>query len=464
MRYQHPGESSPWRRTDESYLLPYQNHEESRTTRDANTVVTPYIPRLIDDDISSTGRWYLADTANIHPLDPRADALRLWGLALWDHAKADATLFECVALLTLQKKRTIATTFDRIRFLDHKQRVYESLSRTVESSEINNPGTTALVMTLLSFVEVLEGKFGNAQCHVKAVAAMDFIRNLDEVQWRLIIWNDLRYSMKLVVQPLLCYYVPVFLKDALANIEGNVLAHARRLALGNWKHLVKCSALDGNLWYLFLVSLHTITLLAGSSVFVTSETRLAYAYEAEYRVHTIAARLFVEPECNASASVVKLVIVACQLHLLAVTSNFAPSTVECREILLDRAQSTLANVNIRKDLQNSSSLAAPVIWALSTFACHSIDGGFKGRQFFYQRLGSALDAKRVQSKSAFKQILRAWPWTDNWHTSRVSAVWDEVLVGRGRRWRCINTNEFPHNCVRTKSEKFYAGVFMFYES
>lgn len=222
--------------------------------------------------------------------------------------------------------------------------------------------------------------------------------------------------------------------------------------------------MDETVWYSFLVSLHTITLLTEPPVPVPPETRLAYAYEAEYRAHTIAANLSVEPESNASALVVKLVIVACQLHLLAVTSNFAPSTVECREILLDRAQSTLASINIKKDLQKSSSLAVPMVWALSTFACHSIDGVFKGRRFFYQRLGCALDAKRVQSKSAFKQISRAWPWADNWHTSRVSAVWDEVLVGRGRRWRCINTNESPNNCVRTKSEKFYAGVFMFYES
>lgn len=86
------------------------------------TDLAPKVPRLVDDDISAIGAWYLADTTSIQSQDTRRDAHRLWGLDFWEMAKADATLFDCVALLTLQKKRTIAATFDKVVYLDHKQK------------------------------------------------------------------------------------------------------------------------------------------------------------------------------------------------------------------------------------------------------------------------------------------------------------------------------------------------------
>lgn len=176
-------------------------------------------------------------------------------------------------------------------------------------------------MTLLSFVEVLEGRYSNAQFHVNAVAAMDFVRHLDAVQWRLIIWNDLRYSMKLVVPPTLCYYIPVVLASAMADIDGATIAEARRSALANLKHLRRCPDLDKCAWYSLFVSLHTISILASSPASVSYDTRLAYAYEAEYRAHTMAAKLAASGTSR-SAPILTLVIIACQLHILAVTSSF----------------------------------------------------------------------------------------------------------------------------------------------
>jgi len=82
-----------------------EDYNENLESRSGGVVKTPNIARLLDDDISTIGTWYLAGSASIHLFDSRGDAHHLWGLALWDLAIADATLFECVALLTLQKKR-----------------------------------------------------------------------------------------------------------------------------------------------------------------------------------------------------------------------------------------------------------------------------------------------------------------------------------------------------------------------
>jgi hypothetical protein len=156
-------------------------HSTTTQTRDASVFKAPNVPRFIDDDISAIGRWYIADSTSICSSDPRGDAHHLWGFALRELAKSDATLFECVALLILQKKRTISATFDKVVYLDHKQRVYQSISKALMIADSNVSAATALTMTLLSFVEVQEGNFRNAIAHINAFAAMDFIRHLNEV-------------------------------------------------------------------------------------------------------------------------------------------------------------------------------------------------------------------------------------------------------------------------------------------
>ena len=438
-----------------------ESHCTAIESKKGDEVMTWKIPPLMEDDISAIGAWYLAESVSVHPLDSRRDAHHLWGLALWDLAIADATLFGCVALLTLQKKRTIATAYNRVVYLDYKQKVYQGLSKALKTNGSKIHGGTALTMTLLSFVEVLEGNFGNARSHIHAVAAMDFVRHLNEVQWRLIIWNDLRYAMKLVILPALCYYIPTFLAVAAAEIESDILAEARRLAFGNLKHLRKLPEVDEHAWFSLLVSMHTIDILVSRPASASHHTRLLCAYQAEYRAHTIAAELSAKPTPD---PITTLVIHACQLHILAVTSSFAPSTVECREILLSRARSVLVNFDCERDVNRSRTQLVPTLWSLSTFAAHIMDGGFNDRQFFIQNLAATVESKRLHSRASFVQILRSWPWVDSWHQSRVSAVWEEVLVGRGRRWRCIASNDHPNNCIEKRSERYYAGILLFYES
>lgn len=105
-----------------------------------------------------------------------------------------------------------------------------------------------------------------------------------------------------------------------------------------------------------------------------------------------------------------------------------------------------------------------MIWALTTFCAHVIDGGFGGRRQFISELAATIEMKRPHSKAIFMRLLGPWPWVDSWHQSRVSAVWEEILVGRGRRWRCIATQDMPDSCTKTQSQKFYAGILMFYTS
>jgi hypothetical protein len=191
------------------------------------------VPFPINDDFSIIGNWYLADSTNVQASDPRAEVHRLWGLALWDMAKSDATLFGCVALLTLHKRQSIASRFDKVLYLDHKQQVYESLCKPVASSGGNVAGNTALAIALLAFAEVREGNFEVGRKHINAVAAMDCIYQLDEVQWRLVVWCDLRYAMETATLPILHYYLPPALTDALARVDGIVTVEARRSALSN---------------------------------------------------------------------------------------------------------------------------------------------------------------------------------------------------------------------------------------
>ncbi|KAM0705882.1 hypothetical protein Q7P35_007242 [Cladosporium inversicolor] len=422
---------------------------------------TPNVPQLIDDNISAIGRLYLAESASVHHLDSRGDAHHLWGLALWDLAMADATLFECVALLTLQKKRSIATAYNKVVYLDHKQKVYQGLSEALMADRANVSGATALTMTLLSFVEVLEGNFDTARSHIDAVAAMNFIPNLNEVQWRLIIWNDLRFAMKLVALPTLCYCIPIFSRSALAQIDGAVLAEARRLAFGNLKHLRKLPELDEDAWFPLLVSIHIVDIICSRRAHMSHQTRLVCAYEAEYRVHTTAANLSKEPRPDSTTT---LMIIACQLHILAVTSGFAPSTVECRETLLSRARSLIDSSDRDENMFLPQTCGVPMLWALTTLCAHIIDGGFEGRRQFVEKLAATVKMKRLQSRATFVRLLRPWPWVDTWHQSRVSTVWEEVLIARGRRWRCIATQDNPDNCTETQSKKFYAGILLFYAS
>jgi hypothetical protein len=267
--------------------------------------------------------------------------------------------------------------------------------------------------------------------------------------------------MKLVTLPTLCYYIPTFLRSALADIDGAILAEARRLAFGNLKHLRKLSELDENAWFSLLVSIHTLDIIVSHPVPMSHNTRLVCAYEAEYRVHTIAASVSKKPRPDLSTT---LMIIACQLHILAVTSSFAPSTVECREILLSRARSVIVSSDRDESVFASRTCAVPMIWALATFCAHVIDGGFGGRRQFIEKLTATVEMKRPHSKGIFVRLLSSWPWVDRWHQSRVLAVWEEVLIGRGRRWQCITTQDMPDDCIQTQSRRFYAGILIFYTS
>lgn len=422
-----------------------------------------HLPVPIDDDFSIIGNWYLAGSTNIQASDPRGEVHRLWGLALWEMARSDATLFRCVALLTLHKKRFIGSRFDKVLYLDHKQHVYESLCQTVVSSRGNVAGNTALAIALLAFAEVQEGNFEDARRHINAVAMMDCVCQLDEVRWRLLAWNDLRYAMKTAMLPTLRYYMPPSLTDALTQIDMSLTTEARRLTLSNWKHLKKYPGLDQSVWFQFFISLHIISILADPQTSVIQNAHLATAYEAEYQAHTVAADLATHTEPTETSVIANVLIIACQLHILATTSGFAPSTVECREILLSKARAGLVKLHMVHGSDQARNHDPALLWSLSTFATHSMDGGFQHSQYFIQRLASAIDVKRLPSISAFERMLRAWPWTSTWHPTKVPTLWAEVLVVRGRRWRCIATEESA-GTVERKAAKYYAGILLFYGS
>jgi hypothetical protein len=251
------------------------------------------------------------------------------------------------------------------------------------------------------------------------------------------------------------------LRSALADIDGAILAEARRLAFGNLKHLRKIPELDEHAWFSLLVSIHTIDIIVSRPVAIPHQTRLVCAYEAEYRVHTVAANLSEKPRPDSTTT---LMTIACQLHILAVTSSFAPSTVECRGILLDRARSVIASSGWDENVFAIRDCAVPMLWALTTFCAHVIDGGFSCRDQFIDKLAATVEMKRPHSKAIFVRLLRSWPWLDSWHQSRALAVWEEVLVRRGRRWRCIATREMPGYCTKPQSRRFYAGILVFYTS
>lgn len=412
-----------------------------------------------NDDFSIIGNWYLADSTNVQASDPRAEVHRLWGLALWDMAKSDMTLFGCVALLTLHKRQSIASRFDKVLYLDHKQQVYESLCKSVASSGGNVAGNIALAIALLAFAEVREGNFEVARKHINAIATMDCIYQLDEVQWRLVVWCDLRYAMKTATLPNLHYYLPPVLTDALIDGAAAVTVEARRSALSNWKHLKKYQ-MDKGVWFQFFVSLHIISIMVNARTSGIHAAHLAAAYEAEYQAHTIAANLATQTGPNETHVIEDLLIIACQLHILATTSSFAPSTVEMRETLLNKAHSGTINVDFSSDSEQSRTHDPALLWALSTFATHSMDGGFQHSQFFVEKLAATIDMKRLPSKCAFERMLRAWPWTGTWHPTKVPTLWAEILIVRGRRWRCLATEE--SEACKKKSGKYFAGVLLFY--
>jgi hypothetical protein len=188
---------------------------------------------------------------------------------------------------------------------------------------------------------------------------------------------------------------------------------------------------------------------------------LAAAYEAEYQAHTIAANLATQIGPDETRSIGNLLIIACQLHILATTSSFAPSTVEMRETLLNKAYSGTIKVDFSPNSEQSRTHDPSLLWALSTFATHSMDGGFQHSQSFVEKLAATIDMKRVPSKCAFERMLRAWLWTGIWHPTKVPTLWAEILIVRGRRWRCLAAEE-SETCDKRKNGTYFAGVLLFY--
>jgi hypothetical protein len=198
------------------------------------------------------------------------------------------------------------------------------------------------------------------------------------------------------------------------------------------KHLRDFAPPHEDAFFSLLESLHTISLLASLPAIPSFSSRLANAYEAEHRVHTLAAHVSMRLGSSSSSFYLMLFIIACQLHILAVTSSLAPLTIKLREFLLGRARSTLDSIGTNEDAHQVFN--APLLWALFTFAARSV--GQSGKlPFFIDKITAAGQEKKFQTKASLVQVLRAWPWVERWHMPRMHAIWSELLIIRGSHGR-----------------------------
>jgi AraC-like DNA-binding protein len=417
------------------------------------------IPALLEDDVASVGKWYLGDGVCTPQVVPRTEVHTQWALGLWSLAKTDVVLSGCVSLLTLHKKRELSNIFNNVIYLDQKQRVYRLLQDQLAGRRQCRPSTVALIICLVAFIEVLEGRFHEAKTHIDVVRDVVSMNDLDELPWRLLAWNDLRYAMKLATPPTLPYYFPPApslgfeASDSLAIYKDE----ARRLALGNWKHIphaFKAVSING---FEVLKAIHLMDLL-DSHADLTFQTRITMLYDLEYKLHTLAAAI------HESASLLaRLFVTALQLHALVLVSPHAPSTPECRQILIQRGCDLAKQIHAEGSGVGDVESRVTVRWSLFILAAYIIgDEEVHGRASITRMISASFGQVGFRSRAFFIRCFRAWPWLERWHHSRACFLWSEIDAGRAKgSQKSVPQGDRKWGC--SSSGPYYSGVLTFYD-
>lgn len=495
---------------------PRPSYRPAGRTAEEPGICSDGLDRLLDDEISTIGTWYLSDSLPSRPTGsgrsresagPRGSMHAYWGVAIWQEALQDPLLFRCLALLTLHKRRALVGAWDPVQYFKHKQEAYrllraQVLQGSVEASAAAAPSwslpspssssaavgasfssnttpisTAPLVLTvsLISFAEVLEGRFPEAALHVRRIAALhNLAATLSDTQWALVAWSDLRFAMKTANNPVLsAASIPAaYLAQAhAAGVDATYFgADARHRALHNWKlaqplfttppkqHGAGPAPITA--LYEILRGVHGLSPLL-SDPHIPLAAKLAKMYPVEHALHTLVAATTAADD----AAPPLLFLAALQLHVLALVSTHVPSTPECREFVLARARTAAQRVlrrlddeekeaaersRRRRSSSNSSRnelrpTATPLIWALVVLATHRRRYGTTRTTSnpastteeddpFLPLLARLTAAKDLRCRSAFRKLLQSWPTIAPWYPTQAAALWGQVLRLRGQRW------------------------------
>jgi hypothetical protein len=468
-------------------------HRPARHIQRAHETFASPVFRLLDDDISAIGTWYLQDSlpspsGSFLSSDKRGPTHNHWALAIWSQALQDPLLFKCLAVLTLHKKRTLAGTWDRVSYFQHKHDAYQLLRTQIEengavaassypprpssaSPQSNSVVALAPVVCLISFIEVMEGRFEEAAMHIRSMATFGDVAALDVTQWAFVAWNDLRYAMKMAAPPVLPGTLPaVYLAQVGVNcVESTFGSESRRRALANWKHaqtLLPDSCVVDALFEILqgIYGLHILL----PDLRITFDAKLAKLYQIEYKLHTLAAHVATHDAVHESAGAT-LFLVALQLHLLALASSYAPSTPECRHFLLARARGAAQNLQIHDGADRNTQSDAPLIWALFVLATHSDKHAPRrhddaSAEVFFPLLARLVAAKGFRSRTVFLNLLQNWPEIAPWYPTQAAAIWSKLLVLRGKRWvqQVTAPDATEDSSLQVSQQPWFSGVLMFY--
>ncbi|GAB7327326.1 hypothetical protein MBLNU13_g11203t1 [Cladosporium sp. NU13] len=443
--------SGPCRRSDLALAL--QN-------RASSVSVKQHLGPL-DQQSNDTAKWWfycpeqrsqLWDVAKHH-----------WGAAAWDIARTSNLFYNCLELYAWRKRAHLTGQVDR--YVRQQTLLIRKIGTQIQTqgSGRNFEPLTLVAIGILAYVSLLDSNLDAAGIHLHAIKRLDPFKHFERFQheWLYVIWVDLRYALLLRIPPVLAYFIPLAFRNGLQGTDDECELSARKSASRNSGLSPHSSDFDSVESYSIFLKLHRLYREYAVSRFAENPP-YGLIYDLEYRLRTLDAQEHHadDPGMITSVDCVELLLVVVQLHVWIMCRYCAPVSSYTRRHVLLQALRLLAKAPAPVLVAKWQSIAdmSSLLWVLATLTACSLEVPIDNDATISTAFQYALGTSKTLTFDELCSEMRQWPWDDEWHSSKMRAVWEAIGARRPI------TREASSLLSPSSNWCFYVGAVEFYSS
>lgn len=415
-------------------------------------------------DLAHLGQWFFYNQLDAGDRSKFPRAVTSFGTDLWEMARGNEPLLNCLIASVLRKKSYFLGREDDRHWLLYKGRVLSMIQQAItKGGRTQDPMLWVAIVYLATF-DIGDKQLAVAVTHLRGLRDMMRMEKLTAKQWLYCAYTDFRVALLLNIKPVLPYYITPYYR-----IEPSLIApyrpEARRLALHNCRFSPNADVFDPEASFELFRKLHELS-LAWDPINVSEKLPFGDLYDLEYQVLSLNAEA--RTSRHASAFAVELLACAAELHALALTRFWTPQRKQTPLSVLKRA---LANVAHRPHLLadwQAHAHSSSLLWVLFALVLAMLGLQLDAQQPVpvLQHLRDTVSYLRIRSGKRFATELKKWPCLDHWHDEMAEKVWIEIGGDRsapGGSWQRLTEDRGqPELTMSPKWDRLYIGVLQFY--
>lgn len=420
----------------------------SDLTLQQETPQSIYVHSYLEDDFTFTSRWYLGPGAELAACSAKKKTFELWTAPLFNASRSNPQLSLAISLLTLHKRKVLAGSMNKTAYFQAKQEMYRSLRGRLAAAQEQDMPDIALAVSILAYVELMDGQAEVGRDHLKAMARSLDLRSLTVEQWKPLAFCDLRHAMKMDARPVLPFFIPQSLLDDIAVREWMGHEFTKSVETDRYEQS------SGDMVQELLSTLRALTRHASDST-VNYGLVMVLAYCAEQNIENLCATYAGDPWLG-------LFTLAARLHVHGTASRYLPNTPQCREVLLSRAVCQCQAINELPDGLDDLQ-AENHLWALTTLAANAVRFDQAALGVVAPLLSRVKDILKIKTLFTLKQVLQKYPWRRSWGERKLPLIW-KAMTAKPTRWVRV---EDPSVNKQGEDDDFvahFAGVLVFFDA